>query len=390
MMTSTKAVLGLIACLLSTPCFAADVAAADASDDGSEAAVEYPNIKIEGTAELQFDNVRPSGDASARVANAFAKIEPEISVNLSEDFRLFAHLVYEPVVDPAAGGIRYLRDEGLYAEELEGIATFGPVNIGVGKIDPVFGLASDDAPGVYGFDFADSYQYLGALGGRVDWQVGSRAATGFDAKPATVKQTLHAALFDADTTFLSRSLFVDRGQLRRNDGGVGNSDRPESFSVGYDVRTVNEGDDLVGPAAHFALRRLASGSDGGSDEWGFLVNGEDVFSLGDEVSLKSIAELAYFKNEGGGRFDGEAATVGAELREGKWTQSLVGAAHALRNSGNGTDLLLTTSFGRDFDFDRTGAFRIDAAYARSRVDGEDANTFGLRLHKDFTWPSEAE
>ncbi len=361
-------------------------ASADASDGATPPkAPSYPNIEIEGSAELQAQTIRPQ-DPDGRINEAFATIEPEITLNVSEQFSLVAHLLYEPVEDADPGTTEWFAHQGLYAEELYARVTLGNLVIGGGKLDPVFGLASDLAPGVYGSDIAESYDYKGALGGRVQWQFAATqaAATGGD---VTRTQSLDVSVFSADTTFLSRSLFTDRGELSIDDGGVGNSGRPDSFALAYNVRTVNGDDEIVGPAGQLALRRLAKGADEGHDEWGLLGSGMDVLEVTDGVTLTALAEAAYFVHQAGGDADAASGTLGAELREGPWIESVTAAAVRTFGDEAVTDGLITASLGRDLDLGGANPLRVDAAYARSETDGVKANTFGLRLHQDFSWSS---
>jgi hypothetical protein len=158
---------------------------ADAADEG------VPLIAIGGEAEVQMDagfGKRPRNTA------IYATVEPEITVNLSDTFRLFGHFVYEPVQDPIENRLNVLRSEGLYAEELYAGLTVGQVKFELGKINPMFGVATDEAPGIYGSDFASNYDFKGALGLAANvFLAESIEGTGDDA--ITVKQMVHASVF---------------------------------------------------------------------------------------------------------------------------------------------------------------------------------------------------
>jgi hypothetical protein len=148
-----------------TPLTSAHAADAVAAADDQPAADEKgdegtPLIAIEGEAELQLD----SGLGKPHTAAIYATVEPEITVNLSDTFRLFGHFVYEPVGDPIDGRFNAFHGEGLYAEELYAGLTVGNVKFALGKINPFFGIATDEAPGLYGQDFASEYDFKGALG----------------------------------------------------------------------------------------------------------------------------------------------------------------------------------------------------------------------------------
>lgn len=360
--------------------------AADLSQPEAPAATElsYPNIVIEGSAEFQFDNARFSQSGTARTG--YATIVPEITVNLSEQLQLFGHFLYEPVEDPSPGSTRWFEDQGLYAEELYAQAEFGAVTVRAGKFDPAFGLAHDDAPGLYGPDLADNYMTLGALGVRADWLLSSVEGSG-DGEATTTDQTLSMSIFTADTSFLSRSLFTDRGRLARGDGGVGNTNAPESFALSYRIETKNADGEIAGPSGEIGIRRLAAGEGDAHDEWSFLASGENVYSLGEDISLRTLGELVYFQHEGGGDSNAVTATAGGEIVDGAYSASLIGAVHRSFSGDIPTDAFVTASVGRTFDFETTGEFRVDIGDRYGRQDGENVNIVGIRLHKDFNWSS---
>lgn len=385
-----SAVMAALIATWAAPAFAADPSANEGFTpvfDAGTNAVSYPNISVEGSIELQAQTIRPSTEPDGRIKEAFVTVEPEISVNLSEQFALVAHLLFEPVKDPEPGSTSWFSHQGLYAEELYARASFDDLELKGGKLDPAFGLATDLAPGVYGPDIAQSYDYKGALGGSVRWLFASTPTTDYAGGEARRYQSVNLTLFSADTTFLSRSLFTDRGQLSLDDGGVGNSGRPESFALAYNIATVNSDDAIVGPTAQVAVRRLAKGTDDNHDEWGIVGSGTDVFQLTDGVTLTALAEAAYFVHQAGGDADSSSGTLSGELREGAWVESVTLAAVRTLGEEGFTDSLVTASVGRDFELGADQVVRVDAAYARSRTEGDNADTFGLRLHKDFSWSS---
>jgi hypothetical protein len=368
---------------VSAHAFAADAVSADPVPAAEEKADPgLPLISIEGDAELQMD----AGLGKHRTTAIYATVEPEITVNLSDTFHLFGHFVLEPVNDPVEGKANYFHDQGLYAEELYAALTVGPVQFEAGKIDPVFGVATDDAPGIYGSDFAGNYDFKGALGLAANLTLAENTiGTGDEA--VTVKQMVHASLFTADPSVLSRSLLTDRGVYRWQDNSVGNTDLPESFALAYVYSTMNTDDEVAGPTARIALRRLAAHEANVPDEWDMLAAAQTAIDLGDERTLRPIAELAYFVHEGGGKKNAGAATLGLEFQQGDWITSATAATHDRFGGPGPADYMLTASIGRIFKTETTGEFRVDAAYSNERVDNATTNVIGLRLHKDFSWES---
>ncbi|MGV3549609.1 hypothetical protein [Rhizobium sp.] len=388
-------IIGLAACLLATSISlaavpvssqAADAVTVDEAATAGEPASEVlPLIEIEGSAELQADfglGKRP------RTTAIYATVEPEITVNLSEYLNVHGHFIFEPVRDPIEGRMNAFRYHGLYAEELYAGLNVGEATFQVGKINPNFGVAGDDAPGLYGFTFAEGYEIKGALGLQAKYSLSEvTRSSGEDA--VTTQQLLFGSAFSADPSVLSRSLITDRGLYHWTDSRVGNTDLPESFILGYAYQTLNADDEVAGPTARVALRRLAARQSGVPDEWDVLAAVQTSIDLGDDLALRPLAEFAYLAHEGGRKRNAASATIGAELQQGQWYGSLVTAIHDTFGSSKPSDYLLTASIGREFETDMTGAFRVDAGYSYGRVDGSNESIIGLRLHKDFAWNSGA-
>src|SRR5262249_2863296 len=153
------------------------------------------------------------------------------------------------------------------------------------------------------------YDFKGALGLAADiFLSDTTIGTGEDAE--IIKQILHASVFTSDSTILSRSLLTDRGLCNWRDYRVGNTEMPQSFALAYEYATKNADDEVVGPTWRVAVRRLAARQSNIPDEWGFLAAAQTAFDLGDERTLRPIAEFAYFVHEGGYSKNAAAATVG--------------------------------------------------------------------------------
>jgi hypothetical protein len=376
--------------ILASVCLPAAAVAGDdavegvtASPAGQQPKAILPFISVETSADLQF-NLSTAG--RNRRQALFTRIEPEITVNLTDDIRLFSHLVYEPVRDPTDGETSIFRDQGLYSEELYAAFKRDRVEFKLGKIDPLFGLASDAAPGIYGGDLASRYDMMGALGVAARITLSSEDRDDDDDEnedSGSIEQTLDIAAFTSDTTVLSRSLIVDRGIYSWSDSKVANTGFPSSFAIAYDYATLDEDDEIVGPSSRLAIRRLASRSD--RDEWDMLAAGKTAIAIGDNRTLKPMAEIAYFINEGGLNHDAVAGTAGLELDQDAWSVSFAAAIYENFAPGQPRDYLLSTDVGRAFDTPETGKFRVDLGYRFGREEGEPASMIGLRLLKDVFW-----
>jgi hypothetical protein len=363
---------------------AADAVAVDEAATAEDPAPEVlPLIEIEGSAELQADF---GVGKKPRTSAIYATVEPEITVNLSEYLNVHGHFIFEPVKDPIEGRMNTFHAQGLYAEELYAGVNVGEATFQIGKINPNFGVAGDEAPGLYGFTFAEGYEVKGALGVQAKYSL-SELTQGSGEDAITTKQVLFGSVFTADPSLLSRSLLTDRGLYHWQDHRVGNTDLPESFTLGYSYSTLNADDEVVGPTARVVLRRLAAKQAGVPDEWDAVASFQTSVDLGEDLALRPIAEVAYLGNEGGHKADALGATVGAEVQKGQWFASLVAATHDQFGSSSPSDYMLTASIGREFETDTTGVFRVNAGYSYGRVDGTNESIIGLRLHKDFAWTS---
>jgi len=348
----------------------------------ADAAVESPSVVvIEGTMELEFDKVW-SNHASARFQDAFVTVEPEVTISITDTFRLFTGLVLEPVLDPVQGERRLFGDEGLYVKDLYAEAEFGPALLQIGKITPTFGWANDEAPGIFGSDFASDYELTEKLGINGAWTLSE--APGKDGESAHV-QTLHAAVFTADNSILSDSVFTSRGRTSTADGGVGNTDLPQSFAAAYTNEIRDGEDEIAGPSYQLAVRRLAPGQGDQRAEYALLASFEDRIAVGPDAAIVPLFEAAYLAHSEGSEKNGLEATVGAELRSGAWRLSSTYAIREIINDSRNSDQIATLDIGRYFEGSVFGPFRADAGIAYAYRDGEDQYWMGFRLQKDFAW-----
>lgn len=374
-----------LACLTCLTCLACLTARAGGMAAAADVAAPetVPTLAIEGSVAFQYDDVIKASDAALKTRDGYVTIEPEITVNLSPHIHLFGHLVLEPVTEPADAEHRFLKDHGLYAEELYAEGVFGPVALALGKFDPTFGWASDVAPGVYGTDFAEAYDHLEDLGLRGTITLAD--GPGDDLGITTVRRQLHLAAFTDDTTMFSRSAFTARGGRRRGDGGVGNTRSPQSFTVAYSDETLDEDGAVAGPSFQLAYRRLARGEGDAHDEQAVLASVQDKRDLTAELSLTTVAEAVYFSHEAGGADNATAVTLGAELNQGPWFLSTAYSLHDVRHDSSPLDYRLTASIGRTVELGPVGDIRVDLGYAYGREDGETSHTIGVHLVRAFDW-----
>jgi hypothetical protein len=360
------------------------------ADDG-EAEPDEPNIpagendalpllEIEGSVALGHETIIPDDAASARVSEAFADLEAEIAVHLAPTARLGAVLAFEPVTDPAPGEDRFFEDHGVFVEELYAGLDIGRAALQLGKIAPTFGWAADDAPGLYGGEIPGEYELVEQLGANARISLSETAGVAPD---TTVEHALHLALFAADTTFLSDSLFTSRGDLDVSDGGVGNTGFPQSLAVAYTMQVRDAEDELAGPSFQAAMRRLAPGSGDAHAEWGWVAAFEDRRALGRGFQLSPIAEAAYFVHAEGEADPAWAVTLGAELAKGRWLMSSTWGMRETLSDGSEPDYAVTADLGRLFEVPGLGELRADIAYAFARDEDGRQHFIGVEIEREF-------
>ena len=136
-------------------------------------------------------------------------------------------------------------------------------------------------PGIYGDTFAGGYELVERLGvgGGVEFEV-----------PDIAKLELKAAVFTRDSTALSGSLFTGRERLHVSDGGPGNTDLPESFSVALDAGEI-EG--LPGLALRTSVLRQAAGEGNDRSQWAFSIGGAWEIGVGDDWTITPVIDYVH-------------------------------------------------------------------------------------------------
>lgn len=337
----------------------------------AEIADAYPYV--EGTA-----NIRLFNDwlfRSTDPANAFDNLYLHggtlgVKVGLTPVFSVNLGWTLEQVRDPSPPENCIFCGAGLYMDTLDVEADVGRWTFTAGKHEPKFGFAWDIAPGIYTGRFAEDYQLAEVIG--------AGAAYEFDA--AFGKHTLAVDTFFADTTFLSESLFTNRGRRRLSDGGAGNTGAFDNVAVtlfGEDIRGMK------GFRYNVGYRHVSAGRGDYGDENGVVAGLARETEIGNGVTLGLMAELAYFDNYGGADDDALYTTAGLKLARGPWHGELGGEWRRFRVADD--DRLLQASVG--YTFER--GYDLSLAYARERAGGAN-DILGVKLTKCFSFSSRAK
>ncbi len=329
-----------------------------------------PRLSVAGVVEFQYD-AQTGTDAIDTLSNTS---ELALGLRLGNGFSLESTLVYEPVRGPSDS--QYLSAQGLYAETLMVQYTRDHFTLFAGKIDPVFGLAWDMAPGLYGTEFAEEYQLTERVGFGADVNLGGVLGAGHYGE-----HILSASLYRSDTSFLSDSLFTRRGHVHHDDGGVANTQGLSSFAIALDGMDMPG---LSGFAYHFALRSQGADVGNARREKGMVGGITYDRELGDGYEMALIAEASHIWHADGQlHHEVTISTLGASLSRNDWS---VSADYSSRTVNNKTALpsspdIHQVQFSIGHNLPHNLAF--EAGWKRTSQSGINTNMFGLLVSFTF-------
>lgn len=314
----------------------------------------------EGAVEITMDRAAADSDEMDTLA---ATIEYAPSLRLTDRVTVQGQLTVETVEE--ASGDSAFAGMGAYAQTLNLQYAGDAFTLFAGKIDPPSGLAVSLVPGLFGDDVASSYELVEMLGVGGDVNLGALIDAGGE-------HVLTVAAFQADRSVLGGSLGADRPRLRLADGGLANTEGPESVAISLDGALDS------GFGYSLGYRTLAAGQPGEADERGLILGVSQSIALG-VYETEWLAEIASFENSGGAA-GGEhtAITLAGSLRRDDWFGSIAASGwDANPAAGLGDLRLLEIGAGRDFE----DGFTLDASIQAIEQDGADAVRIGARL----TW-----
>ncbi|MCQ0094178.1 hypothetical protein [Roseovarius sp. M141] len=317
---------------------------------------EYGPFAAEFSVEIENDTVVDSSDPAIEFSDTYATIEAAITMALGASSSLNLALTFEPIID--ATGDRVFEDHGLYAEEFFFAHDFGAGEIILGKFNPAFGIAWDEAPGIFGADFAEDYQLTEQIGGAVliPFAIGAS------------ENVVSVALFNADRSVLSKSLGRRRGPGSLLDGGVGNTSGPDSI-------TITMAGELGATTYSAGVQNLARGAGDTHDQRGAVVGATHTYDLGRPVEL--LAEMAYFTDFAGTSTAAKYGSVGLAAPFGPVTVSGVYASRKL--DGARIDHLATVTGEMEL---ATNVF-ASLGYRYGREGADKTHTIGTVIAYEF-------
>ncbi|MBL4576171.1 MAG: porin, partial [Opitutaceae bacterium] len=183
---------------------------------------------------------------------------------------------------------------------------------------------------------------------------------------------LSASAFFADTSFLNQSKITDRGDLRKSDGGLSNTEDLSSYAVALDGNDIP---DLDGLHYHLGFSHQASGVGGGSDENAFAIGVEYAVGVSPDLEVTPMIEYARLNDAGGVSGDDTGyLTAGVGATYGAWNMAI---SYAGRDNDSATsdDSVFQVSAGYAFEF----GLGVDVGWRKGDEGGQDSETAGILL-----------
>ncbi|MCP3985163.1 MAG: hypothetical protein GY723_12295 [bacterium] len=321
----------------------------------------FPNIHGEILFEIQSDWTSRSDERENEINDLYATIEPAISFQIGPQLSLESGLVLEPAFDPQRRD-RYFDGQSLFAEQLFLQHESDRWSVRAGKFNPRFGIAWDQAPGIYGIDFAEDYEITERIG------LGGALRLGND---RVGFHHLTADVFFLDTSFLSRSVPNDRGLTRKADGGASNTGDPRSFTV------TLQGEEIPGLSSlgyHLGISRQQAGR-GGRNEQGYAAGLTWGFSPSENIGVDLLSEYVYRRNRHGEPGKSHDFTQSASLSWRSWNLAFSYSTRDLDLPGpdrGGRDHLFQASIGYELEM----GLSIDFGWRSAREDGHRSDGLG--------------
>lgn len=321
----------------------------------------YPFISGAIPIEIENDWAYRSDDRANQNNDLYTKVEPELTVRFSPTLSLYAHAVLEPVADPDQFENRIFGDHGLYLEDFYLDYDGKIFGVRAGKLNVGFGVAWDMTPGLFGTDFAeDGYETSERIGIIGRMTAGSASAG---------THTLSVGSFFRDTTIFSQSTLRGRGDTRRDDGGVSNTESFESFIATLDGGGFKGFGNL---GYHVAYMHQAKGTSDTDDENSLAIALYGSFGLGAGVTFSPLFEYVHQDNAGGAGADRDFLTFAGQA---EWRRVNLTLAWTRRDTDNGVnddDFQFQVSAGYTFE----SGIGIEIGWKIAEEAGIDTETVG--------------
>jgi hypothetical protein len=335
--------------------------------------------------ELQADFIetRVSGE-DASGSDVYATIEPDLRVEATDWLAFNLGATIEPVLDPDDNH-RLLEDHGLFVRNLNVEFASGPLTLTLGKFSARFGIGYEEVPGVYGDTLNADIEVAERLGASLAWRFEGQNDDAY---------TVTAGVFRTDTSFLSNSVFTERGRVLDADGEPGNTDGLENYSLAFDAENAFGASGLLLHGGVLSLQH----DDEGDRHVAFAVGARWEIELDNGAVVTPLVE--YFQSDGAtlpgtdelGDGDQSVLTLGGSYVAGPWNVALVYGRSEI-DAGLMGDLSEHTDFAQvsvGYAFENGIGVDIGYLYGETRLSGggfdEDVEveSLGLLLSYEFS------
>ncbi|MDF3072669.1 MAG: hypothetical protein K0S54_336 [Alphaproteobacteria bacterium] len=346
-------------------------------------AQDYAKFVADGHVELRFDSFPQSDLKENERLDVNLHGDANLGFYLTRELSLQSTLKVESVRDPRPGRDRYISGTGLFVEQLYVDYDHEDFGLYAGKFNPTFGIAWARLPELLHEEFSEEYETteMIGLGGSVKF-----APSGFG------RHEVNAAVFFVDTTFLHASLFASPqanderanrlSNLRRRDGGPGNTGRLNNFSA-----TLDGGEFEFAPGLfyHLGVRHLSRGRIERKDETAYAMGIGYRFEFSDGSVLTPLVEYVHFDNFEGGIETANMLTVGLNLELDKWAIGVAGSRrHITVASIDGpdvTDWMVGFNVAREIGH----GLELGAGYRHERIEGVHSDWIRLYVGYHFSF-----
>ena len=339
----------------------------------------FPRLEGEVVIELQNDWQYDSNDTANQFNNLYTTTEGDFNLFPFQELEglfLNLHLTVEQINTGSGSGNKFFDQQGGFVENISLNYEADWWSVIGGKYGPNFSIAYDTAPGIYGTDLAEEDIEIAEK-----WGFGGSLTYSNETYGA---HTLSSSLFTADKTFLSESIFNNRGRLQTSDGGPTNTNSLGSAVVAIDgaVFAFAPGLSYQIGGAYLDTQRVVDEeteeiipNSETDSEYRFVAATQYAIDITDEIAATPLLEYVHFWNGGGYKNeDRDYLTATGLITYQNWnlafgtTQKWVGPP----DGRNYNDNQWQVSAGYEFDFGLT----LDVGWKYQTEDGTNTRTLG--------------
>lgn len=314
-------------------------------------------------------NVQPfsfNSEGAFDLRDTTTKIQLELQYYLTDRLTISTVAPYQ-IVRPTVDD-RTFDDLGLFAEELYATYAGDVLDAKAGKFTLNFGQGYRDGATdlLFGNDFSEA---AAELTEHIGFEVGASLNNRY-----LGDYRLSVSTYYLDDTFLSNSLFVERGEIDRIDGGLANTGGFDSFGLAFTGKSPFG----IGPLNyHAAYVHRAAGITETANENAFTGSLWATIPI-HGIDTKGFVEyVGYWDADGVADRKRDLLTLGLRFEKNGWFGAGEWNMRKTRDGQFGTldDYLVGVSAGYSFE----NGLQALAGYSHLRESGQDSDRIGVQL-----------